>query len=190
MALTVAGHWRLPSDLGSLNFEQLFKAYFRPLHAYAMTLVKDPDIAEEMVQQVFVQLWEKQDELRITDSATAYLYRSVYHRCLNQLKHEKVKAAYRQHQSLRPVDHASAAQRVQLSELQQQLDIALSGLPEQCRTIFQMSRFEELRYQDIADRLGISVKTVENQVSKALRLLREQLRDYLPLFLLIINLPQ
>jgi RNA polymerase sigma-70 factor (ECF subfamily) len=72
------------------------------------------------------------------------------------------------------------------SELERRLQTAINELPEQCRTIFQMSRFEELRYQDIAHRLGISVKTVENQMGKALKLLRMRLIDYLPLLVLLL----
>ena len=68
-----------------------------------------------------------------------------------------------------------------LSELEQQINKALNELPEQCRTIFQMSRFEELKYQEIADRLGLSIKTIENQMGKALKILRVKLVDYLPI---------
>jgi len=189
MALTRVARRQLPTDVGLLDFEGLFRTYYKPLHAYALSILKEMDQAEEIVQQVFVHLWEKQDQLGINQSATAYLYRAVHNRCLNQLKHEKVKAAYQQYSKLRPVDYPSAASRIQLSELQAKLDEALSALPEQCRTIFQLSRFEALRYQEIADRLSISVKTVENQMGKALRLLREKLADYLPLLLILFNLP-
>ncbi|MFT4024275.1 MAG: RNA polymerase sigma-70 factor [Flavihumibacter sp.] len=189
MALSPVAQKRLLTDEGLLDFEGLFRTYYKPLHAYALTMLKDPAQAEEMVQQVFVNLWEKHQQLGIRQSATAYLYRAVHNRCLNQLKHEKVKAAYQQYNQLRPVDYPSAASRVQLTELQEKLDDALSALPEQCRTVFQMSRFEELRYQEIAGRLSISVKTVENQMGKALRLLREKLADYLPLLFILFNLP-
>lgn len=189
MTISHTGLRLLPTDAGNLDFEQVFRTYYKPLHAYACTILKDTSQAEEMVQQVFVALWEKQDQLGIRQSATAYLYRAVHNRCLNQLKHEKVKAAYQQYNRLQPVDYPSAAGRVQLTELQQKLDEALATLPEQCRTVFQLSRFEELRYQEIADRLSISVKTVENQIGKALRLLREKLADYLPLLFILFNLP-
>ena len=79
-----------------------------------------------------------------------------------------------------------AAKKILLSELEMRLNNAINDLPEQCRIIFQMSRFEELKYQEIADRLGLSVKTVENQMGKALKVLREKLSDYLPLLLLIL----
>lgn len=163
-------------------FEQLFTTHFKRLYAYALTIVKEDMAAEEMVQNVFFKIWEKKGRIDIQTSVQAYLYRSVYHESLNYLKHKKVKAAYQSHtvyQSKNQSDNASS--KVQLSELQKKLDIALSELPEQCRTIFQMSRFEELKYQEIADRLGLSIKTVENQMGKALKILRVKLADYLPL---------
>ncbi len=187
MALPVAGEFQLITDEGIQGFEAVFKTHFKSLHAYACTMLRDEALAEETVQQVFCRLWEKREQISITQSATAYLYRSVHNECLNHLKHEKVKAAYRQFASQRAEDSSLAAHgKLQLGELQQHIDQALQSLPEQCRTIFQMSRFEELRYMDIAERLGISVKTVENQMGKALRLMREKLVDFLPLFLIIL----
>lgn len=165
-------------------FEQLFTTHFKKLYAYAFTIVKREMVAEEMVHNVFFKIWEKQGRVDIQTSVSAYLYRSVYHESLNYLKHEKVKSAYKTHaiwQSKNQSDNASS--KLQLSELQQKLDIALNELPEQCRTIFQMSRFEELKYQEIADRLGLSIKTVENQMGKALKILRVKLADYLPLII-------
>lgn len=163
-------------------FERLFTSHFKRLFAYALTIVKEEMAAEEMVQNVFFKIWEKKGRVDIQTSVEAYLYRSVYHESLNYLKHKKVKAAYQSHtvyHSKNQTDNASS--KVQLSELQQKLETALGELPEQCRTIFQMSRFEELKYQEIADRLGISIKTVENQMGKALKILRVKLADYLPL---------
>jgi RNA polymerase sigma-70 factor (ECF subfamily) len=175
------------TDYGLMRFEEVFKTHFKALHSYAYTLVREDMLAEEMVQQVFFKLWEKKDSLQIEGSATAYLYRSVYHECLNYLKHQKVRAAYQQYAKALPEgSNGGTAQKIQLSELQQHLNKALGELPEQCRTIFQMSRYEELKYQEIADRLGLSVKTIENQMGKALRLLREKLKDFLPLLLLIL----
>ncbi|WP_290792075.1 RNA polymerase sigma-70 factor [Flavihumibacter sp. UBA7668] len=187
MAVIEASQPVVRTDYGLLRFEEVFKTHFKELHAYAYTLVKEDLLAEEMVQQVFFKLWEKKDSLKIESSATAYLYRSVYHECLNYLKHQKVKSAYLSYaKTATESSTGSASQKIQLSELQKHLNKALSELPEQCRTIFQMSRYEELKYQEIADRLGLSVKTIENQMGKALRLLREKLKDFLPLLLLIL----
>lgn len=187
MALQISGEKSFRTDNGILNFEEVFKTHFKNLHGYATTLLKDADDAEEMVQQVFVRLWEKRDNLDIRDSATAYLYRSVYHECLNFLKHQKVKTAYQTFAQHRPANgEMPASAKIQLGELEWHINQALEALPEQCRIIFQMSRFEELKYREIADRLGLSVKTIENQMGKALRIMREKLADFLPLLLLIL----
>lgn len=170
-------------------FEQLFKAHYKALHTYANMLLKDVDVAEEVVQSMFLKLWEKRDLLDVQTSAKAYLYKCVYNDSLNLLKHEQVKSKY-QDFTVRTMNthHQAASNRVELSELQKELQLAIEALPEQCRIIFQMSRFEELKYKEIADRLGISIKTVENQMGKALKILRLKLVDFLVLILLgLIN---
>jgi len=185
MEVNDTGHLEVLKEKGEFMFEQVFKSNFKGLHSYAYTILKDEMIAEEMVQNVFYKIWEKKENLFIQTSVTAYLYRSVYHESLNYLKHRKVKEAYQSyamHQMKNQSDNAE--KKILLSELEQKLEKALNELPEQCRTIFQMSRYEELKYQEIADRLGISIKTVENQMGKALKQLRLKLADFLPLILL------
>lgn len=184
LAVTEAGSIQL---LESAAFEKVFKSHFKNLHAYACTIVKDDVVAEEMVQNVFYKIWERKGQLSIQTSVTAYLYRAVYHESLNHLKHQKVKVAYQSHASWQMKNESdNASKKVLLGDLEQRLQQALRELPEQCRTVFQMSRFEELKYQEIADRLGISIKTVENQMGKALKQLRLKLIDFLPLLLLIL----
>ncbi len=175
-------------EVGEAAFEELFKSHFKRLFAYAITILKNDTVAEEVVQNVFFKMWEKKGIVEIQTSVTAYLYRAVYNESLNYIKHQKVKASYQAHAAtFGESSDSHATSRVQLSELQQKLDIALKELPEQCRTIFQMSRFEELKYHEIATRLGISVKTVENQMGKALKLLRIKLADYLPFLLILLS---
>ena len=175
-------------EVGEEAFEELFKSHFKRLFAYAITILKNDAVAEEVVQNVFFKMWEKKGMVEIQTSVTAYLYRAVYNESLNYIKHQKVKASYQAHAAtFGESSDTHATSRVQLSELQQKLDIALKELPEQCRTIFQMSRFEELKYHEIATRLGISVKTVENQMGKALKLLRIKLADYLPFLLILLS---
>lgn len=174
-----------PGGFTDEAFERLFKSHFRRLHAYACTLLRDGSQAEEMVQNVFARLYERAGEVRIETSTEAYLYRSVYHECLNHQKHLKVRRAYQAH-AVRQGEPSSGGPGSPLKELESRIRGAMNELPEQCRTIFQLSRFESLKYREIADHLGISVKTVENQMGKALRILREQLIDYLPLILLIV----
>ena len=179
----------LPDLSSEDSFEQVFRSHFKSLHSYACTLMRDPTAAEEVVQNVFVKLWEKKDEIEIRENIAVYLYRAVHNASLNQLKHLKVRSAYqsyamRQH---RPNDHEKTSGKVMLGELEQRLEKAMLELPEQCRTIFQLSRFEELKYREIADKLGLSIKTVENQMGKALKLLRLKLVDFLPFLIFIIN---
>ena len=170
---------------GVVAFEQLFKMHFRGLHAYAYTIVKDDAVAEDIVQNVFFKVWEKRELLEIESSHKAYLYKAVYHDSLNYLKHKKVKAAHAMHvvrQSNDKVENTSG--KVLTTELKERIQVALNELPEQCRTVFQMSRFEGLKYQEIAHEMGLSVKTIENQMGKALKLLRLKLVEFLPLIIL------
>ena len=169
-------------------FEQVFKKNFKNLHAYSFTMLKDEAAAEEMVQNVFYKLWERTENLTITGSVEAYLYRAVYNESLNYLKHLKVRSEHQLYVSHRMKGETeSAVKKIQAKELESKLREALNDLPEQCRTIFQLSRFEELRYREIADQLNISVKTVENQMGKALRILRTKLIDYLAIILLFMH---
>lgn len=166
-------------------FEQLFKAHYKPLHAYANLILKDLDLAEEIVQNMFLKFWEKRELLKVEASVKAYLYKCIYNDSLNHIKHEKVKTKYQDFtKQTRNELSESAAAKVELGELHFNLREALNELPEQCRTIFQMSRFEELKYREIAEQLGISIKTVEKQMSKALQILRVKLVDFLILVLL------
>jgi len=170
---------------GEAAFEQLFKTHFRGLHAYAITILKEEMMGEEIVQNVFFKVWEKRQLLEIETSPKAYLYKAVYHDCLNYLKHKKVRSAHAMHvvrQSNDQVENASG--KLLQGELKEHIHNAMNELPEQCRSIFQMSRFEGLKYQEIADEMGLSVKTIENQMGKALKLLRIKLAEFLPLFIL------
>lgn len=170
---------------GEAAFEQLFKTHFRGLHAYAITILKDTTMGEEIVQNVFYKLWEKRELLEIETSQKAYLYKAVYHDCLNHIKHKKVRSAHAMHVVRQSNDHVeNTSGKVLHGELKEHIHAAMNELPEQCRTIFQMSRYEGLKYQEIADAMGLSVKTIENQMGKALRLMRQKLVEFLPLIIL------
>ena len=158
------------------SFRAVFELHFENLCSYACTMLRDMDEAEDVVQNVFLKMWEKRDNLLITHSVRSYLFRAVHHQCLNQLDHRAIRQRHQDH-SLR--EHGADTQPPEVfpEELEGRVKAAIDGLPEQCRRIFVMSRYDELRYARIAEELGISVNTVENQISKALRVLREALKD-------------
>lgn len=170
-------------------FEQVFKTHFKRLHAYAFTILRDETEAEEMVQQVFFKLWERNETLSLNGSVSAYLYRAVHNESLNYIKHQKVRSRHQLQVAYRMKNEVEQpAKKVMAGELEKKIQEALLELPEQCRTVFQLSRFEELKYREIADQLDISVKTVENQMGKALKLMRAKLVDFLTYILLFIHL--
>jgi RNA polymerase sigma-70 factor, ECF subfamily len=171
-------------------FEQVFKTHFKNLHAYSCSIVHDDAAAEGVVQNVFLKLWEQGSKLNIQPPIAAYLYRAVHNESCNYLKHQKVKQSYIQYarHTMSTSTRENASGKLIGAELEEKIRKVLTDLPEQCRTIFQMSRFEELKYRQIADKLGLSVKTVEAQMGKALKILRVKLADYLPYLLFFINL--
>jgi RNA polymerase sigma-70 factor (ECF subfamily) len=169
------------------EFEEMFKTHFRALHSYAFTIIREESHAEEIVQQVFYKVWERKKDLNINQSLKSYLYQSVYNESLNYLKHLKVKKAHQSYiLSTSGEEESSSSKKLMVKELEAKIVEALKLLPEQCRTIFQLSRFENLKYREIADQLGLSVKTVENQMGKALRIMRTHLAEYLPVIIAIV----
>lgn len=168
-------------------FERTFRQYYDRLCNYANSLLKEADEAEEVVQTVFLTIWEKRGDLEITLSLKSYLYRAVHNHCLNRFKHAAVREVHRDYtENFLAQSYESVTEVIHANELEQRIEAAVSSLPEQCQIAFRMSRFEELKYQEIADQLDISIKTVENQIGKALKILRSALADYLPVLLLIV----
>lgn len=171
---------------GRAEYEIIFRQYYQSLCFYANTWLKDMDAAEEVVQNTFVKLWEKRESLKPEVSLKAYLYKAVYNASLNEIKHQKVKDKYINMQNQEePTDHIRQEQS--LKDLERRIKESLERLPEQCRLVFQLSRFENLKYREIAEVLNISVKTVENHMGKALRLMRQNLADYLVVTIIIIH---
>ncbi len=168
-------------------FELLFKAQYPVLCGYARKYLDDTDHAEEIVQEMFFNFWQKKEKLEISTSLEAYLFRSVRNACLNYLKHLKVREEYRlaTNQELLRKEQEIHDHVVGL-ELQDKIDQVISQLPPERQKIFKMSRFDELKYKEIAEKLNLSVKTVEVQMSKALKFLRLHLAEYLSLVILFI----
>lgn len=169
-------------------FEMLFRTYYQPLCNYAYTFIQDHDDAEEIVQSTFMQIWERRETLEIRTGVKPYLYAMVRNACLNVIKHEKVKQRHAEvEMAVAERSVESVSRTVMASELEERIYRAMEALPEQCRLVFKLSRFEELKYAEIAEQLDISVKTVENHMGKALRIMRDQLKDYLPLLLVMMK---
>jgi RNA polymerase sigma-70 factor (ECF subfamily) len=140
------------------------------------------------VQQVFLNIWHKRAKLKIHTSLKAFLYKAVHNESLNYLKHERHKLAHEKYSlAAEGYDYRNKTpDPMALTELRSRIQKTMNELPEQCRLIFYMNRIEELKYREIADELGLSVKTVEAQISKALKVLRKKLADYLPLLLSVL----
>lgn len=156
-------------------FEQLFRAHYASLVGYALKLIKERGQAEDIVQQVFVTLWEKRDELTIDGNPRSYLLRSTHNACLNHIKHLKVREEHATHVKSES-EQSDAADHLEQEEFRTRVQELIRALPPQCRKIFLMSRLQGKKYQEIAADLQLSVKTVENQMGKALKILREELQ--------------
>lgn len=165
-------------------FELLFKAYYAALCTFAFDFVNRHELAEEIVQDTFMKIWERYDELDIQTSEKAYLYRAVQNNCLNYIKQDKTRNQYgtelmQQLESrialLSLPSTPSPMERLEHSELELMAENAIRRLPPQCQDVFRLSRFEQLSYPEISRHLGISVNTVKTQMTRALQRLRDEL---------------
>ncbi|RFM26177.1 RNA polymerase sigma-70 factor [Deminuibacter soli] len=175
----------LKNDEAERMFEAVFKENFKNLYAFAYTIVKDDSTAKEIVQQSFTNLWQKREKLQSTESLIRYLYKSVYHTGLNHLKHLKVKAVYKQRYLQNSERLTTASERLQQKEVEQKIAEVYNELPEKSRLIFQLSRYEGLKYAEIARRLHVSEKAVEKHITKVLKIFRQELKDYLPFIFIL-----
>lgn len=170
-------------------FAYLFQYYYSGMVFFVMKYVNEKEIAEDIVQDFFVRLWDQHENLEIESSIKAYFFSSVKNRCIDHLRHIKIKdkstkILYEQVQTL-----SDERNLLIESELRIQINAAIDKLPPACREIFILNRFERLKASEIAEMKGISVRTVEGQIGKALKILKKELRIYLPtsLFLIILE---
>ncbi|MPQ46785.1 RNA polymerase sigma-70 factor [Marinifilum sp. N1E240] len=170
---------------GDLNeFEKVFKQYYPMLCHYALKFVKDSSQAEEIVQELFCKLWEDRQKLNIHTSLKSYLYRATYLNSLQHLRKKGLKNQYKEYVKNSSSNNFQNNQLIEEKEIQSIIQNTLSNLPERCGKIFKMSRFEGLKYQEIADKLSISIKTVESNMGKALKAFRKNLKDYVSIIVL------
>lgn len=162
------------------GIEQLFTANHKALCNVAYKIVRDRSTAEDIVQDVFLKLWRKRDEIQIESTLKGYLFKAVANAALNELQRaKKIQFKDEIKELERPVADIPAQEEVNPQILEKKLSDALNTLPPRCRAIFILSRYENLKYREIAEQLNISVKTVEAQMGIALEKLRAELKPYI-----------
>ena len=176
-----------PRPLDKTAFEQLFRSEFKNFCFLAIKYVKDYDVAKEMVQDSFISLWEKRATIDTDRQVLSYVASTVRNRCLNWLRDHKKFNSY-----LLDIEEISydltymQSDKLVESELRLEIEHAIDELPDKCREIFRLSRYENLKYHEIAIKLEISVKTVETQMSKALQHMRTRLIEYTSFIFLML----
>lgn len=168
--------WRSIQRKDGQAFERYYKEHYTFFFLTACKYLGESAPAEEVVNDVFLKLWQEAGKIELRSSLKSYVYRAVVNRCLNELdKHKRERQ--RQSSGYMP-EETEESKAMEDQELQLRLYRAIDALPEQCRKVFCMSRFEELKQQEIADRLNISIKTVKNHITHALRQLSQVLDDW------------
>ncbi len=167
-----------------IEFEQAFKEYFKPLVNFAFKFLNDIEASKEIVHEVFLNVWENRNKIDPEKSLKSYLYTSVNNRSLNYIRDNKKfvrdELMLLNEQSIEQQDNFIS------SEIQRIIEKTLAELPPKARVVFELSRYENLKYKEIAEKLGISQKTVETHISRALKDLRLNLKNYLSVLLLIL----
>lgn len=175
-------------------FETIYAQYYTGLCTYANNFILDADEAEEIVQGIILKMWEQKENIENINSLKSYLFRSVKNTCLNQIKHQKLEEKYREKAwvELKKIE-ADFIDPYHNTELESQINEAIQDLPERCREVFEMSRFEGKKNKEISEHFDISVKAVEANITRALTILRKKISEYMKtetslILLLIINL--
>ena len=162
------------------TFEAIFRAYYPRLVILVQVYVRSKETAEDLVQQLFLALWRRHRTLEITDSLNAYLFRAARNTAFNHLRHARVERLGRDRIAAAPLRLvAPADEMVGEHDLARAIDQAVEELPERCRLVFTLSRREGLSQREIAEALGISLKTVETQIHRAFEALRHKLAPFL-----------
>jgi RNA polymerase sigma-70 factor (ECF subfamily) len=166
-------------------FEMVFKYYYSGLVIYADQIIKNIPVSEDIVQSVFLKLWETRESLEIR-SFRSYFIQCVKNRCIDYLRSSAVKNKFSQ--EFIDASHNEIQEDLwTLMELDELINQAIDKLPPRCREIFLMSRNENLKIAEIAEKLRLSARTVETQISKALKVLRTELAEYIALLIIFLN---
>lgn len=176
----------LPNKGDKKSFDSLFKRFYPRLTAYAC-LFLEPQAAEDMVQDLFVYLWEHSGKINIHTSLDAYLFKAIHQRCLNQIKQRKTHSYHHKliedylaefEAQLFDPDTNESIRKLFMEELKEEINFAIDSLPEKCREVFMLSYIYDLKNKEISEVLGISPSTVENHIYNALKVLRKKLAKY------------
>ena len=171
-------------------YEEIYTEFFGVLYHLCLQYLHNEKIAEELVQDTFLKLWEIRETLNEQINIRSFLYTITKNNCLNHLRNQKISLKHQENMKYLEMQFNYEALEklgnyIQFEELRNKIDEAISKLPSEIIETFRLSRFEEFSYKEIADQQSISIKTVEARISKALRILRVELKDYLPLIYLI-----
>lgn len=164
-----------------IDIEYLFKEHYKKLHRIAQKVVNDPVIAEDIVQEVFIHIWNNRESLQINSTIEGYLMKSVVNRSINHLEKNKkmVKTSLSDQTELKEAMSNSKQEHFDYELFQEMVYRSLDKLPPKCKVIFMLSRFEDMKYKEIAEHLDISIKTVENQMGIAIAKLNSELKPKL-----------
>ena len=159
--------------------QSIFHRYYKYLVVTAFNILKDDERAKDIVQEVFFDLWKKRAEVRIQGNLKPYLRRAVVNRAIDDWRSRKRAGSWEDiSDHNQEAQQTSAQEALEAADLQKIVATAVDALPERCRQVFALSRFEDLSHKEIAERLNISVKTIENQMTKALRIIRSVLAQH------------
>ncbi len=162
-------------------FEELFRRYYSPLCWYAASMTREMDVAEEIVEELFYNLWKRREEIKILKSIKSYLYGAVRREVFQYCEHQKVRNMYREKVLATQCKETCCEpeESIEYKELERLINDTLRKLPERRRTIFKMHRVDGKKYSEIASLLSLSVKTVEAEMTKTLRILRIEIENYI-----------
>jgi len=161
-------------------YDAIFRQWYAPLVATTTALLRDRGPAEEVVQDVMLELWRRREGITFETSLRAYLFQASRNRALNYLRRQRVELRGEATIAAGMPTPEPADSEAREGELNVAIQQAIAGLPDRCREVFELSRIQGLKYSEIATELGISIKTVEAQMGKALRVMREKLAPWLP----------
>lgn len=173
-------------------FEEIYGDFFGVLYHLCLQYLHDEKVAEEIVQDTFLKFWEIRETLNDQINIRNFLYTITKNNCLNYLRNQKISMKHLKNMKYLEMQFnyetlEKLGNYLQVEELRAKIEETILKLPDEVIGTFKLSRFEELSYKEISDQQSISIKTVEARISKALRILRVELKDYLPLIYLILN---